>query len=504
MKNTPHNASPRNSRSNRRPPPANTNNGDGDDSNNNMFLPYECTLLNGTRVSLLPNLHHQDNNQTSAARRMQIPTFIIIGVHKGGTTALRELLQLPGVLMNAKQAQIVASVKREPHYFDWQYEHIIETLYGSSGNGTNASSETTLATTAAATTTSKGRSLAPADDNDKREDERFRRGLCQVRHEYLTQYFDMERFVVMPAAATATTNETTMQYYSYEKTPSYIIKPGAARLVKTIFPWTKIVVSLRNPVERCISHYRMDMERKYEPINKTMEEWLAQDVDILQRLGGYPLPPVSSMPPALRRAWDQIQSTRRNNSHSNNTNSSSFSHDFVSPDWKQTSLLYRGLYAEQLQEWMQYYTLGQDLYIIPFERLKLHPKQVLHDLLGFLQIPTSTTNLSESVLLDKSSSHHGDKQRQAEEEEKNSIYHHSFSPNRGELNVTISMELKSYLRLLFKPYNDDLRNLLSSAALLASQKASSETEAAPAGIGGADADDANSKWLQDMTRHWDG
>ena len=388
----------------------------------------ECTLLNGTQVMLSPN------------GKTKIPTFIIIGVHKGGTTALRELLQVHQQQHSHSEANtssiIVPSIKREPHYFDWHYEDIMKTLHGDGSI--------------------ENRGM----DVDKRK--RYRRGLCQVRYDYVTEHFEMEKF------ATSKVQSNTV-YYSYEKTPSYIIAPGVAKLIKQVLPWTKVVVSLRNPMERLVSHYRMDIERQYE--NATLEDWLAQDLSILQRQN-YTLPPVGTMPVSLRQAWDKIPPRTKKNGN-------------VFPgNWKATSLVYRGLYADQLREWLEHYELGQDLYILPFELLKEHPKELLQDMLDFLQIPTAS--LSTTALLEEqSSTQNGTKPRDHR-------YRQSYSPNRGELKVNISAEMRDYLRRLFKPYNDDLqRQLLAGSAPVVSTRRTMKAQK-----------DGSATSLLEMIRNW--
>jgi hypothetical protein len=58
-----------------------------------------------------------------------------------------------------------------------------------------------------------------------------------LRNQY-TNLFDLEKVRANP------------HLLSYEKTPSYIMHAQVAERIKTIAPWAKIIVTLRNPVDR--------------------------------------------------------------------------------------------------------------------------------------------------------------------------------------------------------------------------------------------------------------
>lgn len=54
-------------------------------------------------------------------------------------------------------------------------------------------------------------------------------------------------------------------YQTGEATPAYIIQPNLARYLRQYFPEVKIIILLRNPVKRAISHFYM-RERNCDPI----------------------------------------------------------------------------------------------------------------------------------------------------------------------------------------------------------------------------------------------
>jgi len=122
----------------------------------------------------------------------RVPDFIIIGTQKGGTTALSALLDY--------HPRISSSQAFEPHFFD---KHGIVL--------TNRNN------------------LADPDI------------LCRIQATYAHTFFSLRRLLRHPDRLT------------FEKTPSYMLTPGVAKSIRSIVPWAKIIVTLRNPVDRCFS-----------------------------------------------------------------------------------------------------------------------------------------------------------------------------------------------------------------------------------------------------------
>jgi Sulfotransferase domain len=106
--------------------------------------------------------------------------------------------------------------------------------------------------------------------------------------------------------------------------------------------------------------------------------------------------------------------------------------------WKQKSLMLRGFYSLQLKEWMKEYTLGKDLLVVRYERFKEEPQAVLDEICDFVGLP------------------------RYEFHEKH--INKTYVPLGMWKNVTIDHTLrdvtKEYLQRVFKPYNDELADLL--------------------------------------------
>ena len=80
---------------------------------------------------------------------------------------------------------------------------------------------------------------------------------------------------------------------SFEATPDYLaFSTFSAKAILCTAPWVKIVVILRNPVDRLFSHFNlitdaqlMSEHPNFNMPNMTFEEWVLKDMILLQKLG---------------------------------------------------------------------------------------------------------------------------------------------------------------------------------------------------------------------------
>jgi Sulfotransferase family len=121
--------------------------------------------------------------------QLRIPSFIIVGAQKGGTTALSAILD--------HHPRLQKSIQFEPHFFD-----------------RNAVFK---------------RHFNKLHDPDT---------LCRVRDLYATTHFNTSYLASHP------------EVLAYEKTPSYMLEMDLIPGIKQLVPWAKIIVILRNPVDR--------------------------------------------------------------------------------------------------------------------------------------------------------------------------------------------------------------------------------------------------------------
>ncbi|MBE9144027.1 sulfotransferase domain-containing protein [Planktothrix mougeotii] len=140
------------------------------------------------------------------------------------------------------------------------------------------------------------------------------------------------------------------QILTGEGSPYYLFHPLVPQRLYESFPETRLIVLLRNPVDRAISHYYWEVTLGYESLS--LEEAIAQEA---KRLQG-----------ETERICSEV-------------NYFSFNHQHY-------SYLARGLYAEQLQRWMQFFPREQFL-ILKSEDLYSDSARVVNQVFAFLGLP---------------------------------------------------------------------------------------------------------------------
>lgn len=206
------------------------------------------------------------------ARFRALPNFIIIGVQKGGTSTLFELLK--------QHPNIKTSVFKEVHYYDFQY-HRGEKWY---------------------------RSFFP--------------------------FF---------------TKSKNMLYG--EASPYYFFHPLVPERVYKDNPDVKLILLLRDPVDRAYSHYQMEKRKGREKL-QTFEEAISKENERLKKEYG----------------------TVTNGKQLKNYNHQVYSY------------LARGRYDEQIKRWLQYFKREQ-LLVLKSEDFFASPHNNLEKIYKFLDIP---------------------------------------------------------------------------------------------------------------------
>ena len=140
------------------------------------------------------------------------------------------------------------------------------------------------------------------------------------------------------------------QILTGEGSPYYLFHPLVPQRLYESFPNTRLIVLLRNPVDRAISHYYWEVKLGYEPLS--LEEAIAQEPERLQ---------------------GEVEKICSDGTYF------SFNHQHY-------SYLARGLYAEQLQRWMQFFPREQFL-ILKSEDLYCNSAKVVNQVFDFLEIP---------------------------------------------------------------------------------------------------------------------
>lgn len=177
----------------------------------------------------------------------------------------------------------------------------------------------------------------------------------------------------------------------WETTPYYIYHPLVAERVYKCFPDVKLIVMLRNPVQRAWMHYNLEVAIGCEKLE--FEKAIASEGD---RLKG------------------EIEKIKADEGYY------SFNHQHY-------SYLSRGIYVEQIKNWLDYFPREQ-LLILKSEDFQLSPSKLFLQVLDFLDISASAIK----------------------EYDINNIGEYSKMP------AEIEQQLTNY----FKPYNQELSDLL--------------------------------------------
>ncbi|MGB3532294.1 MAG: tetratricopeptide repeat protein [Microcoleaceae cyanobacterium] len=123
-----------------------------------------------------------------------------------------------------------------------------------------------------------------------------------------------------------------------EATPSYLDSQGVAERISKVFPDIKLIILLRNPVERAISHYYQWVSLKWE--SRSLKEAIQSEINQSQD-----------------SFWDQPN-----------------------------SYLARGVYVEFIKAWMEVFPREQIL-ILNSEDFYTNPAQSLTQIFNFLELP---------------------------------------------------------------------------------------------------------------------
>lgn len=178
-----------------------------------------------------------------------------------------------------------------------------------------------------------------------------------------------------------------------EATPYYIFHPHSPARVSKTLPHVKIIVMLRDPVERAFSHYKHHVKLKVEPLTFA-----------------------NAIKAEPERLMDELDKMVQDESYD-------------SYYLQMYSYLARGVYVDQLKRWLDYYPKEQFL-ILQSEDFFRDPAGTFMKTLQFLGLP-------EFKLM-------------------------SYKKFNASQVSSIDQSMREYLTNYFRPYNEDLYELLGS------------------------------------------
>ena len=219
----------------------------------------------------------RDRMRRATSRWRVLPDFVIIGVHKGGTTSLYDYL--------AAHPQVVPAFEKEVHYFDSRYD------------GDEASYRMSFPNTA-------------------------RMAAVARRHG---------------------------QAITGEASPYYISHPHIPARVKAMVPDARLVLVLRDPVDRAISAFHHNRRRTSNEPLETLDDAIDRELNELA---------------------DEQQKLIEDERHD----------DF---EYAWHCYLTRGIYVDQLRWWHEQFPREQ-LMVVQSERLGERPAEVFDEVRRFL------------------------------------------------------------------------------------------------------------------------
>ena len=140
-----------------------------------------------------------------------------------------------------------------------------------------------------------------------------------------------------------------------EASPSYLFHPLAPERVAALVPAARLIVLVRNPVDRAFSHYQHEVALGREPLS--FEDALAAEEDRLQGEDA------------------RLRADPR----------------YFSSEWWSHTYKARGRYAEQLEHWLEVFPRKQ-LLVLPSEDLLGEPERAHAQVLEFLCAPPHRLN----------------------------------------------------------------------------------------------------------------
>ena len=188
-----------------------------------------------------------------------------------------------------------------------------------------------------------------------------------------------------------TENKQKCKCLTGEATPRYLHYPHAPKRIFELLPNVKLIVLLRNPVDRAYSHYQMEVSSGNEKLS--FEDAVEQEE---------------------KRTNEDMKKMEENE-------------DFYSVNFYRKSYLTRGIYVEQLKRWFEFFPKEKFL-ILKSEDLYSDPSKIYQQTLDFLGL--------QKYELD------------------------SFKAHRMRKYSSISKETREKLTDYFRPYNEQLYQLL--------------------------------------------
>ena len=353
----------------------------------------------------------------------RVPDLIIAGAQKSGTTALFALLE--------KHPSILRSKSFETHFFDMHYGLAREKLEAQFPQESVESIHCRLA-----------RMYEDRLDflHARTTSEVVGQAVIGRRVESDHQLTAVNQTHNQPKSLL---KDETSAYITMEKTPMYMIWPHIPQAILDTCPWKpKIVLMLRNPIDRLYSHYSMRLKtngKSTDPLDITIDK----EIEMLRKFG-------LSQSPFLAKYSNlsNISSLFSFDIPSNLTEAEEDRLDSINfrgfGNHRQNQrFIRRGMYAPLLRRWLNTFKLDEELLILRYEDFRARPQQEYARVLQFLGVDGSNFSLPKEAF---------------------SITYKSHVEDRGldTKPVPLNPRTREFLQALYRPYNEQLSMMLGN------------------------------------------
>jgi hypothetical protein len=170
-------------------------------------------------------------------------------------------------------------------------------------------------------------------------DKKFKKGINWYKSFFPTKF-----------SMAITKNKQQTKCITGEATPRYLHYPHAPKRIFQLLPKIKLIVLLRNPIDRAYSHYQMEVSSGNEELS--FEESIKKEEE------------------RTKEIMEKMQDDE----------------NFYSVYFYRKSYLTRGLYLEQLKRWFKFFPREKFL-ILKSEDLYSNPSKIYQESLNFLELP---------------------------------------------------------------------------------------------------------------------
>eukprot|EP00536_Pseudo-nitzschia_multiseries_P013098 jgi/Psemu1/290681/fgenesh1_pg.539_\ len=209
----------------------------------------------------------------------------------------------------------------------------------------------------------------------------------------------------------------------------YVMNPKIPARIKLTVPWAKVVLVLRNPIDRLYSQYKMLIRDDFKLRDYSLEDLIYHELKAMK--GKFSMTNAPLPVPLFANGTAMETETETNNINNNNNRDPSIpvhADHYRMPEsieippghlvsnsqqWKPPKMamikkpdngpfrsenfVRRGLYAAQLEWWLEHYTVGEDLLVVNYQDLLEDTRAVYERVLRFVDIPLPSESALEQI-----------------------------------------------------------------------------------------------------------